>query len=531
MTPLHSSLDVRSDSFLANREGNLALLAERDAHLTKAAAGGGERYVQRHLSRGKLLARTRVDKLLDPGAPFLDLCPLAGVHDRGVVPGGSMVGGIGWVQGRPCLITASDPTVAGGAINPWGLRRSARLDEVAATNGLPTLHCIESAGADLPNQADLFVPGGAAFRNITRRSRNHQPTISMVFGSCTAGGAYIPGMSDYTVMVDQSALMYLAGPPLVKMATGEVVDDESLGGARMHSTVSGVSDHLATDELDALRLGRELLGRQYRGAPTSPTGPGDAPLFDAEELLGLASVDLKQPFDCREVVARLVDGSRFHAFKPLYGPSLVTGFAELGGYRVGVIGNNGILFAECANKAAQFIQLCNQSATPIVFLQNITGFMVGQAAEEAGIIKAGAKMINAVSNATVPLITLMIGGSYGAGNYAMAGRAYDPRFLFSWPNHRIAVMGSEQLAGVLDIVKRAAAARKGKPVDEAQLAMMKQMLAGKVEHESTVFSATGRLWDDGILDPRTTRAALILSLAVVHEQPIVPGGSWGTFRH
>jgi acetyl-CoA carboxylase carboxyltransferase component len=531
MLPLRTALDPDSDTFLANREGNLAVLAERDRHLARAAAGGGERYVQRHLARGKLLPRDRVDHLLDPGAPFLDLCPLVGVHDKGVVPGGSMVGGIGWIHGRPCLVTASDPTVAGGAINPWGLKRSARLDEVAHANGLPTVHCVESAGADLPNQAELFVPGGAAFRSITRRSRDKHPVISLVMGSCTAGGAYLPGMSDYTVMVEDQALMYLAGPPLVKMATGETVDDETLGGARMHSTVSGVSDYLASDELEALRLGRELVSRQYRGAPTLPTGPGDAPLYDPEELLGLASVDLKQPFDCREVVARLVDGSRFHAFKPLYGPSLVTGFAELGGYRIGILGNNGILFDACANKAAQFIQLCTSSATPILFLQNITGFMVGRAAEEAGIIKAGSKMINAVANAEVPLITLMIGGSYGAGNYAMAGRAYEPRFLFTWPNHRIAVMGGEQLAGVLDIVKRAAAARKGRPVDEEQLAMMKKMLAGKVEHESTVFSATGRLWDDGILDPRTTREALICALSVVHEQPIVPGGSWGTFRH
>ncbi|MCA9567069.1 MAG: acyl-CoA carboxylase subunit beta [Myxococcales bacterium] len=531
MLPLRTSIDTGSDTFLANREGNLALLDKRDRYLAKARAGGGDRYVERHLARGKLLARDRVEKLLDRGSPFLELCPLAGVHESGVLPGGSMVGGIGWIEGRPCLVTASDPTVNGGAINPWGLRRQARLDDVALANGLPTVHCIESAGADLPNQAELFVPGGERFRDITRRSRHLLPTVSLVFGSCTAGGAYIPGVSDYTVLVEEAAMMYLAGPPLVKMATGEEVDDESLGGARMHTTVSGVGDYLASDELEAIRLGREIVGRLHRPAPQQPTGPGDAPVFDPADLLGIASVDLKQPFDCREVLARLVDGSRFHAFKPLYGPSLVCGFAELGGYRIGVLGNNGVLFTECANKAAQFIQLCNQSAIPLVFLQNITGFMVGRAAEEAGIIKAGAKMINAVSNATVPILTLMIGGSYGAGNYAMAGRAYDPRFVFTWPNHRIAVMGGEQLAGVLDIVKRQAAARKGKPVNEEQLTMMKQMLAGKVDHESTVFSATGRLWDDGILDPRTTREALILALSVVHERGIEPTAAWGTFRH
>jgi acetyl-CoA carboxylase carboxyltransferase component len=407
MMPLRTRIDARSPDHLANREANLAAVAVLQKHLQKARDGGGTKMVERHVARGRLPPRRRVDLLVDRGSPFLELCALAGLHETHLVPGGSMVAGVGWIHGRPCMITASDATVNGGAIHKWGLERSSRLAQIALENRLTEVHCIESAGADLPNQADIFVPGGAGFRNITQRSAQGLSTISLVFGSCTAGGAYIPGMSDHTVMVAGAAAMYLAGPPLVKMATGEEVDDEALGGAEMHSRLSGVCDQLARDEADAIRLGREIVGQLGLPAPTAPTGPGDAPLFDADELLGVASADLKRPFDCREVIARLVDGSRFHEFKPLYGPTLVTGWAELSGYRVGILGNNGILFAESANKAAQFIQLCNQSGTPILFLQNITGFMVGRAAEEAGIIKAGSKMINAVSNATVPLITLM----------------------------------------------------------------------------------------------------------------------------
>ncbi|MCO4748175.1 MAG: acyl-CoA carboxylase subunit beta, partial [Proteobacteria bacterium] len=379
--------------------------------------------------------------------------------------------------------------------------------------------------------ADIFVPGGAGFRHITQRSEAKLPTISLVFGSCTAGGAYIPGVSDYTVMVREAAYMYLAGPPLVKMALGEVVDDETLGGADLHSRVSGVSDYLADSEPDAVRLGREIVDQLGWQPPTAPSGRGDAPLYDADELLGVASADLKVPFDMREVLARVVDGSRFHEFKPLYGNTLVTGWAEIGGYRVGVIANNGVLFRDSSEKGAQFIQLCNQSNTPLLFLQNITGFMVGKEAEAGGIIKAGAKLINAVSNSKVPAITVMVGGSYGAGNYAMMGRAYRPRFLFTWPNHKIAVMGSEQLAGVIDLVKREAAAKKGIEVDEAKLGMLKQMLAGKVEHESSCWAATGRMFDDGVIDPRDTRAVLVQALTAIHMAPVEGTTSWGTFRH
>jgi acetyl-CoA carboxylase carboxyltransferase component len=526
---LPTRVDPRDERFQQNRTQNLASIAKLQELLAKARAGGGPKYAARHAERGKLLPRERVDLLLDRDAPFLEIAPLAGCHEGGVVPGGSVVAGIGWVKGTACVINASDATVQGGAINPWGLHRGARLAEISVENELPEIHLVESAGADLPRQAELFVPGGGSFRHLTRRSAKKLPTVSIVFGSSTAGGAYVPGMSDYVVMVEKQAFMYLAGPPLVKMATGEVVDDEALGGAAMHSRVAGTSDFLAKDERHAIALGREIVARACRPDPLRPAA--EPPQHDPEELLGLASADVKVPFDVREVIARVVDGSRFVEFKPAYGPTLVCGWAELGGHRVGVLGNNGVLFAESAEKGAQFVQLCNQSDVPLLFLQNITGFMVGRAAEEAGIIKAGAKLINAVSNSTVPAITLMVGGSYGAGNYAMMGRAYRPRFLFSWPNHRIAVMGPEQLSGVLDLVKREAAAKKGEAVDEQQLAMMKQMLAGKVEHESTAWAATGRLWDDGVIDPRDTRAVLTLCLDVIARSGVEGTTTFGVFRH
>jgi len=532
MNPLITQADPRSDGFLSNVTANQASIDKLHSLLAKAHAGGGEKYNQRHLDRGKLLPRTRVELLLDRDSPFLELCPLAGCHESGAVPGGAVIGGIGTVEGVECLITASEATVQGGAISPTGVKKSARLAEIAHENQLPVIHMIESAGADLPNQAEIFVPGGAGFREITQRSRIRLPTISLVFGSCTAGGAYIPGMSDYTVMVKEAAYMYLAGPPLVKMATGEIVDDEALGGAEMHSRLSGVSDYLAEDERDCIRIGRELVGRlgwQKHGA--KPTGVGDAPLYSADELLGIASSDIKVPFDAREVIARVVDGSRFHEFKPAYGSTLVCGFAEIGGWRIGILANNGILFSESANKGAQFIQLCNQSDTPLLYLQNITGFMVGKAVEETGIIKNGAKLINAVSNSTVPAITVMIGSSYGAGNYAMAGRAYKPRFLFAWPNHKIAVMGPEQLAGVLEIVKRESAAKRGETIDENQLSMIKQMLAGKVEMESSCWSSTGRFCVEALVDPRDTRNVLLLALSAIHSAPVQGTTAWGTFRH
>ena len=529
MPVLPTRVDPKAARFAENRAANLASVAQLHALLAKARAGGGPKYQARHQERGKLLVHDRIDRLLDRGSPFLEVAPLAGCHEAGNVPGAAIVAGIGQVSGVDCLVIANDPTVSGGAVTGIGVRKSARLAEIALENQLPTVHLVESAGADLPNQADIFVPGGAGFRDLTRQSAAKLPVVALVFGSSTAGGAYIPGMSDYTVVVDQQAYLYLAGPPLVKMATGEIVDDEALGGAAMHARVSGVADFLARDELDAIRLGREIIGTLGRDPTRTPEA--DPPRYPAEELLGIASSDLKVPFDAREVIARVVDGSRFLEFKPEYGPTLVCGRATLGGYPVGILANNGILFSESANKGAQFIQLCNQTDTPLLFLQNITGFMVGKDVEHGGIIKHGAKLINAVSNSAVPAITLMIGASYGAGNYAMMGRAYRPRFLFAWPNHKIAVMGPEQLSGVIDLVKRDAATKAGKPVDEAQLSMMKQMLSGKVELESTCWSSTGRLWDDGVIDPRDTRAVLTLALRAAHHAPTPGSTRWGVFRH
>ncbi|GAB4214558.1 MAG: carboxyl transferase domain-containing protein [Sandaracinaceae bacterium] len=529
---LPSRIDVRSEQFAQNRDANLRSLEKLEAALAKARAGGGPKYNDRHVEAGKLLPRERVEQLLDDGSPFLELAALAGHEVSGHATGASVIGGIGIVSGVECLITASEATVKGGAMSELSVVKSGRLSEVAETNGLPSISLIESAGADLPNQSKIFVPGGRGFRDLTRRSEGRMPTICLVFGSSTAGGAYIPGMSDYVVMVKKQAQVYLGGPPLVKMATGEETTHEELGGAEMHSRISGVSDYLAENELDAIRLGREIVAHlNWRKAGPPPRAHVEPPLYSADDLLGIASADVRIPFDAREVIARVVDGSRFSEFKPLYGPELVCGWAHIHGYPVGILANNGILFTACANKGAQFIQLCNQSNISIVFLQNIVGFMVGRRYEEEGIIKAGAKMINAVSNSTVPAITIMMGASYGAGNYAMSGRAYAPRFVFSWPNHRIAVMGGKQLAGVLDIIQREAAAKKGEPVDEMKLSVMKQMIEGQVEMESDPFFATARVWDDGIIDPRDTRDVLGMCLSVSHVRPVEGTTSWGVFRH
>jgi len=390
---------------------------------------------------------------------------------------------------------------------------------------------IESAGAELPNQAKIFVPGGRGFRELTRRSQMRIPSICLVFGSSTAGGAYIPGMSDYVVMVEKQAQVYLAGPPLVQMATGEVTNHEELGGAEMHSRVSGVSDYLARDEKDAIRIGREIVAHLNWTKQGPAPGPVEPPKYDADDLLGIVSPDVKVPYDAREVIARLVDGSRFSEFKPLFGNTLVCGWAHLHGYPVGVLANNGILFSDSSQKGAQFIELCNQSDIPLVFLQNITGFMVGKRYEQEGIIKHGAKLINAVSNSTVPAITVMIGASYGAGNYAMSGRAYAPRFLFTWPNHRIAVMGGKQLAGVLDIIQRDAAGKRGDSVDEQKLAVGKAMIEAQIDKESDPYFATARLWDDGIIDPRDTRTVIAIALSAAYSAPVQGTTSWGVFRH
>jgi acetyl-CoA carboxylase carboxyltransferase component len=529
---LRSKVDTTSGTYQANREENLASLGEVIEAQVAANGGGGPKYVDRHLARGRILPRQRIEMMLDRDSFFLEIAPLAGHGMKGEASGSSVVGGVGLVSGVECCVVASEATVKGGAITPISMLKSGRLAEICEQNRLVGLSLIESAGADLPNQDKIFVPGGAGFRHLTRRSEHKIPTICLVFGSSTAGGAYLPGMSDYVVMVKEQAQVYLAGPPLVKMATGEEAGHEELGGAEMHSSISGVSDYLAEDELDAIRLGREIVAHlEWKKHASARSRPVEAPLYDQEELLGIASADVRVPFDQREVVARIVDGSRFSEFKPLYGKTMLCGWAHIHGFPVGIIANNGTIFSDSANKGAQFIQLCNSSDIPLVFLQNTTGFMVGKNYEQEGIIKNGAKMINAVSNSTVPAITIMTGSSYGAGNYAMSGRAYCPRFLFTWPNHRIAVMGGKQLAGVLDIIQRDAAAKKGIEVDEKMLEVAKMMTEKQIEDQSTALYATARVWDDGIIDPRDTRTVLAISLSVAYNAPVEGTTSWGVFRH
>ncbi len=527
-----TKVDRRNPEFRDNDAANRVALTKLAAAHAEATVGGGEKYTSRHKAAGKLLPRERVELLLDRDSYFLELCALAGKDVPGHTTGATMIGGIGRVSGVECLITASESTVKGGAISEMSAWKSGRLSDIAEHNRLPSISMIESAGADLPNQSKIFVPGGRGFRDLTRRSEQKIPTICLVFGSSTAGGAYIPGMSDYTVMVEKQAQVYLAGPPLVKMATGEDTYHEELGGAEMHSRISGVSDYLARDERDALRLGREIVAHLNwrKGAQPLPR-PIEEPRYPAEELLGIASPDVKVPFDQREVIARIVDGSRFSEFKPLYGPTLVCGWAHLHGFPVGILANNGVLLSESSQKGAQFIELCNQSDVPLLFLQNITGFMVGKKVEQEGIIKHGAKLINAVSNSTVPAITIMTGASYGAGNYAMCGRAYAPRFLFTWPNHRIAVMGGKQLAGVLDIIQRDAATKRGETVDEQKLNVMKAMTEAMIDKESDPYFATARMWDDGIIDPRDTRTVVAIALSAAYSRPFEGTTSWGVSRH
>lgn len=529
---LPTRVERGSESFRRNREENLAALEIVDAALAKAREGGGDKYVSRHRARGKLLPRERIELLVDRDGYFLELCPLAGHGIGGESTGTAVVGGVGVVSGVECVITASEATKKGGAITPISMHKSGRLAEVAEQNGMPAISLIESAGADLPNQSKIFVHGGGGFRHLTQRSQARVPTLCLVFGSSTAGGAYLPGMSDYAVFVKERAQVYLAGPPLVKMATGEETGHEELGGAEMHSSVSGVSDYLAEDEHDAIRIGREIVAHlDWRKGGRPLPRPVDPPAHDPEDLLGLVSSDVRVPFSSKEVIARVVDGSRFSEFKAMYGRTLVCGWAHVHGFPVGILANDGILFSESANKGAQFIQLCNQQHIPLLFLQNITGFMVGRRYEQEGIIKNGAKLINAVSNSTVPAITVMTGASYGAGNYAMCGRAYAPRFLWTWPNHRIAVMGGKQLAGVLDIIQRQAAIKKGFEIDETKLEVMKAMIEQQIDAESAALYATARVWDDGIVDPRQTRAHVAIGLSAAYTREVRGTTSWGVFRH
>lgn len=532
MTVLANQLDRRDEAYQANRDRLLELLAEHDRQLALVNQGGGDKYIARHRQRGKLLCRERVELLVDAASPLLELSPLAAWGTDFPV-GAGVFTGIGVVEGVECVIVANDPTVRGGTSTTATVNKTLRAMEISRENRLPLIYLVESGGADLPHQAEIFVPGGQSFRDLTRLSSQGVPTIALVFGNSTAGGAYVPGMCDYVVMIDQRSKVFLGGPPLVKMATGEESDDESLGGADMHSRVSGLADYFALDEVDALRLGRQIVRRlNHRKLGPGPRGAGRDPRHDPDELLGIPSADARQPFDPRDVLARVVDDSDFDEFKPRYGSSLVTGWAELHGFPIGVLANHrGILFNEESHKAAQFIQLANSTDTPLLFLQNTTGYMVGKEYEQKGMVKDGSKMINAVSNSKVPHLTVNMAASYGAGNYGMCGRAYGPRFLFTWPNAKTAVMGPQQLAGVMSIVARQSAASMGRPFDEEADAAMRAAVEQQIEAESLALFMTGRVFDDGIIDPRDTRTVLGIALSAVHNQTIegVHDG-FGVFR-
>jgi acetyl-CoA carboxylase carboxyltransferase component len=527
---------------MSARDAMLEKLGDLEAELAKAVAGGGVKYVDRHHARGKLLPRERIELLVDEGSAFLELSPLAAWGSDFAV-GASVVTGIGVVEGAEVMITANDPTVRGGASNPWTVKKLFRAAQIARENRLPSVNLVESGGADLPSQKEIFIPGGDLFRGITMASAAKTPTIALVFGNSTAGGAYVPGMSDYVVMVKGRAKVFLGGPPLVKMATGEESDDESLGGAEMHARTSGLADYLAADEHDAIRIGRRIVARlNWRKAVPPLVVEANRPAWqppdrDPEGLLDLIPEDLKEPFDPREVIARICDGAgpgnevSFDEFKPLYGTSLVTGWARLHGRQIGILANaQGVLFSQESQKAAQFIQLANQVDVPLLFLHNTTGYMVGAEYEQGGIIKHGAMMINAVSNSTVPHLSIMMGASYGAGNYGMCGRAFDPRFLFTWPSSKSAVMGPQQLAGVLSIVARQAAAAKGEEYDDGADAEMRKFIEDQVEEQSLPFFLSGMLYDDGVIDPRETRTVLAMCLSVIENAPIEGTDRFGVFR-
>ncbi|MGO4255147.1 acyl-CoA carboxylase subunit beta [Marmoricola sp. RAF53] len=518
------------------RTAMLDKIADLDAEHAKAVVAGGEKSIARHRKRGKLLPRERIELLIDPGTAFLELSPLAGWGSDFTV-GASVVTGIGVVEGVECMITANDPTVKGGASNPWTVKKIFRASQIAEENALPTVSLVESGGADLPTQKEIFIPGGKLFRDITRASARKEPTIALVFGNSTAGGAYVPGMSDYTVMVKEQAKVFLGGPPLVKMATGEESDDESLGGAEMHARTSGLADYLAVDEYDAIRIGRRIVARLNQTKARVVEPDFAEPEQDPDGLLDLIPTDLKEPFDPREVIARIADGRSatngavFDEFKPLYGSSLVTGWAKVHGNPVGILANaQGVLFSEEAQKATQFIQLANQADTPLLFLHNTTGYMVGKEYEQGGIIKHGAQMINAVSNSKVPHLSVIMAASYGAGNYGMNGRAFDPRFLFTWPSSKSAVMGPAQLAGVLEIVAEQSAISKGQEFDRDGFAAVKQMVEAQIEEQSAPYFLSGMLYDDGVIDPRDTRTVLGICLSVINNKPVEGTDRFGVFR-
>jgi acyl-CoA carboxylase subunit beta len=539
--PLPSSLDTTSEAFERNRADLLEQLGALSELLDQAEAGGGPAAMDRMRSRGKLPIRERIANVLDPDSPFLEISPLAGYGSDYTV-GGGMVVGIGVIAGTECVVMGNDPSVLGGALTPYALKKWMRAIEIARDNRIPYVSLVESAGADLRVQTggdggrrrahtEHFAETGRSFYEMIELSRLGIPTVCVVFGSSTAGGAYQPGLSDYVIVVEEQSKIFLAGPPLVKMATGEESDDETLGGARLHAEVSGLGDYFATDEMDAIRMCREVVSHlNWRKTGPEPALDPEAPVHDPDELLGLVSRDLRQPVDVRDVVARVVDGSRFEEFKARYGSTVVCGWAQIHGYPVGIVGNNGVIYPEGAEKAAHFIQLCNQVDVPLVFLQNITGYMVGRDFEAAGIIKKGSQMINAVTNSTVPHLTVIIGSSYGAGTYGMSGRAFGNRFTFLWPTAKIAVMGPKQIAGVMSQVRRGQAARKGIEFDEDEDAKIVAAVEETQEKGSLALVATGAISDDGIIDPRDTRTALGLCLSVVRNRAIEGAASYGVFR-
>lgn len=519
MDVLASSIDRNSDEFKANKEFHLTLKKELQSKLEKAHAGGGSATVEKHRGRGKLLARERIDAILDAGSPFLELSALAGdgVYGATEVPSAGVVTGIGRVHGVECLFVANDATVKGGTYFPLTVKKHLRAQEVALENKLPCIYLVDSGGAFLPMQDEVFPDKehfGRIFYNQAQMSAQGIAQIAVVLGSCTAGGAYVPAMSDETIIVKDNGTIFLGGPPLVKAATGEEVSAEDLGGARVHTSESGVADHFAENEEEALALCRQVIKNLNYKSPGSLlrqkeiTDEIEEPLYPIEEVYGIVSRDTRKPYDIREIIARLVDGSRFHEFKSNFGTTLICGFAKIHGHAVGIVGNNGILFSESAQKGAHFIELCGQRKIPLIFLQNITGFMVGKKYESEGIAKHGAKMVTAVSTVNVPKFTVVVGGSFGAGNYGMCGRAYSPRFLWMWPNARISVMGGEQAAGVLTTVKQDAGAK----MSAKEVAEFQKPILDKYEREGSAYYSSARLWDDGVIDPVKTRDVLGLAL-------------------
>ncbi len=547
MAVLQSQLDTRSEQFQQNKEEMTAKLEQMDELYAEAARGGGAEALERLAKRNKMPIRERIAWALDPDSPFLEISPLAAWRSH-VAIGSGFVVGVGVIEGVECVILGHDPSVRAGAFNHFNSKKLMRGLEIARENRLPYVQFVESAGADLrggggggggggtPVDPLLRVEGhfaesGRLFYEITELSKMRIPTISLVFGASTAGGAYQPGMSDYNIFVKNQAMVSLGGPPLVKMATGEDAEPEPLGGADMHTSTSGLGDYLAQNEMDGIRLLREVVGHlNWRKLGPGPSKPADPPIHDPQELLGVVGEDLKKPFDIREVIARVVDGSRFEEFKPRYGPTLVTGWASIHGYPVGILGNNGALMSESSEKASQFIQLCNQVDVPLLFLHNITGYVVGTDFEQGGITKNGSKMINAVTNSTVPHITVIVGASYGAGNYGMSGRAFGTKFTFIWPTAKIAVMGPEQMAGVMTIIQKASAERRGAEFDEEANAQREAAVMANAEEQSKGLFATSRVSDDGMIDPRDTRDVVGFALSAVANDAVKGTKEFGTWR-